>query len=506
MKKLLITLCVVLLLTATLSPVCAAADNFDTLADWNVRVAVPDGATAVLKGNEYYIYAQSPGYIPYVMLTVYRYDSEEEFIEAFTEFMQKKHADLQVTAEAAPVTIGGKDCWEIDYAYQISGYDATDRRVVMNVGGLTYMFCAKEIESRGATVGTMLEDVIAGCVFLSEDGEELPGLENEDADLSVAYLYCQDDGMPKYWLDLSGVMVNNLVLHCYFRSGEPTFYEQDFILDLQTADITDTRIDIHNVYTMDGTDCSAWFKKLSLTLSRGAMTMTVQRDSATLAGGADDNILTGRYKMESVWAGFLYEYHQEDGMLKYWLDVNDEDGTVLLHAMFRSGDPWFYEEIFDLDMETAELDGDTIVVRKVFNSMGEDVSRWFKSLTIRQEGNALVLSVTRDESTLAGGPEDNILTGEYVFNTRTYLLPAGDGPYTAEEMARWARIRYFDRNGFFPPEAEAEDNGNGTITIHLYEIVGIDGMEHTATSAWYTVDEYGVGYNDITEEPVRLCD
>ena len=82
MKKVLIALCVALLLAASLSPLCAAAgDNFDTLADWNIRIAVPDdAAAAVLKGNEYYIYAQKAGYIPYVMLTVYRYDSEEAFI------------------------------------------------------------------------------------------------------------------------------------------------------------------------------------------------------------------------------------------------------------------------------------------------------------------------------------------------------------------------------------------------------------------------------------------
>ena len=56
----------------------------------------------------------------------------------------------------------------------------------------------------------------------------------------------------------------------------------------------------------------------------------------------------------------------------------------------------------------------------------------------------------------------------------------------------------------FPNGVEVIDNGNGTFTIHLYEIVDLDGLKHTATSAWYTVDAYGVGRNDITEEPVSL--
>ena len=84
MKKLAMTLCLLLVFAMVLSPVCSAAgENYDTLADWDVRIAVPDGKTAVLKGSEYYIYAEKEGYIPYVMLRTYRYDSAEEFIPVF---------------------------------------------------------------------------------------------------------------------------------------------------------------------------------------------------------------------------------------------------------------------------------------------------------------------------------------------------------------------------------------------------------------------------------------
>ena len=124
------------------------------------------------------------------------------------------------------------------------------------------------------------------------------------------------------------------------------------------------------------------------------------------------------------------------------------------------------------------------------------------------------MTVDRDERTLAGGGEDNILTGTYVMlpvgvhvdpvTRRTSLRPQSDGPYSPEELADWAQIHYFCTSGFFPPEADVTSNPNGTFTIHLYEIVDLDGMKHTATSAWYTVDAYGVGRNDITEEPVSL--
>ena len=60
-------------------------------------------------------------------------------------------------------------------------------------------------------------------------------------------------------------------------------------------------------------------------------------------------------------------------------------------------------------------------------------------------------------------------------------------------------------SGFYPPEADVEDNGDGTYTVHLYEIVpNGDGTYHTATSAWYTVNASGVGVDDLFGSAVNL--
>ena len=501
MKKLLTTICFILVFSMVFSSVCyAAGDNYDTLADWNIKIAVPDDTTAVLKGNEYYIYAQSVGSIPYVMLTTYKYDSEEKFIPDFTAYMLKQHSDLKVTAEAERKTIGNKKCYEIDYSYKVSGYDVKDRRIVFTVDGLTYLFTSKEVESLGMTIGSMLEDVVAQAQILSDNGDPFPDTDN-DAVLANTYLYRQKDGMPKYWLDFTGVITDNLVLHCYFRSGEPTFYETFFILDLDTADYKDDRIEIHDVYNARGIDVSFWFKSLTLRLKGERAVLEVKRDESTLAGGAEDNILTGTYPMEPMSAGVDYRYYKDDGQLKYWLDLSGAD--MKLHAMFRSGDPEYYERVFTFDSKTARAQGDyTVEIRKVLTETGEDVSRWFKSLTLTQVQGSILMNVSRDESTLAGGADDNILTGVYTLEPHTYLLPEEEGPFTAEELAEWAQIYYFTRNGFFPPEAEVEKNKDGTFTIHLFEVVDLDGITHTATSAWYTVDKYGVGKDDITEQAV----
>ena len=385
-KTLRLALCLILVCAMLAPSLCFAEENYDTLADWDLKVKVPEGTTAVLKGSTYYIYAQHAGYIPYVMITAMPYESEEKFIEDFTASMQKNYADFTVTNEPYQVSCGDKLCWETDYGYTVSGYAVTDRRIVVKVGELVYMFASKEIGELGMTIGGMLDDVVADCEFLSAAGSELPGLEEKN-ELSDAYLYREKDGMPKYWLDLSGAMADALVLHCYFRSGEPTFYETVYYLDLESAEFSEGRID----------------------------------------------------------------------------------------------------------------------VVKVTDDHGFDVSDRFKALSVLFAGDRVVLSVRRDEKTLAGGADDNILTGTYLFEPYSYLLPADSGPYTAEQLAQWAQIYYFRHNGFFPPKADTEKNADGSYTVHLYEIVKLDGVPHTATSAWYTVDAYGTGSDDITGRAIELC-
>ena len=75
--------------------------------------------------------------------------------------------------------------------------------------------------------------------------------------------------------------------------------------------------------------------------------------------------------------------------------------------------------------------------------------------------------------------------------------------FNTDELARAAAEYYKRQTGFRPPEAEVFANADGTFTIHLYEILDDgNGLSHTATSAWYTVDEFGVGYDDIFDTPV----
>lgn len=295
MKKTVSMLCSMLLLCLLLVPVgYAEEENIDTLTGWNIKIVVPDGTTAVLEENEYYIYAQRAGEIPYVMVRTYRYDDETELIRDFTAYMKEQYADLKVTADAAKKTVGDKECYEIDYAYTVSDYEVRDRRIVIVADGTAYMFGSKEIDSLGRTIGGMLDDVVANCTFLTGTDSE------QESGLAGGYLYSLTNGMPKYWLDISGTAGNKLTLHCYFRSGDPTFYESCYDLDLSSAVITENALEIYRVYDQNGSDCSNCFNSLTLQFYLDGAVMTVERDEKTLTGGAEDNILTGSYAMKPV--------------------------------------------------------------------------------------------------------------------------------------------------------------------------------------------------------------
>ena len=274
--------------------VAAEGENYDTPADWNVRIAVPEGTTAVLQGSEYYLYAQQEGSIPYVMLKTYRANDAAAFLDEFTAFMRKQYPDLKVTSDAHKAAFGERECYEIDYSYQVSGYDVRDRRIALATDGKIYLFTSKEIEELGLTVGRMLDDAVANCAFVSGDGAE------QNLGLSDGYLYCDEDGMPRYWLDFTRTVEDNLVLHCWFRSGEPTFSENRYILDLSTAEITEDGLRIRQVRSLQDDGSTDRLGDLTLRFYLDAAVMIAERNGETPAGTMEDQIPAGTYVMVPV--------------------------------------------------------------------------------------------------------------------------------------------------------------------------------------------------------------
>ena len=177
-----LTFTLVLMLVLSSAALCPAEETeYDTLPDWGLRVAVPAGAEGVLDTGEgnYYIYPVKAGSIPYVMIRFYPDAADAGTLAetAFLDAMREQYPDLEVTEGPSDTEIGGKSCLEMKLTYSSGDYAIHDRRLFCEAGGAVYMFCSKEIEELGLTVDSLLEDVVAGCEFLTEpDG---PGQQNE---------------------------------------------------------------------------------------------------------------------------------------------------------------------------------------------------------------------------------------------------------------------------------------------------------------------------------------
>ena len=195
-----------------------------------------------------------------------------------------------------------------------------------------------------------------------------------------------------------------------------------------------------------------------------------------------------------------YEYQLENGTMKYWLDLGGDD--LELHCMFRSGDPEYHEEVYQLPLENAYAYRDTVIFNMVRNEEGHDITAQFALLSVTFKNGKAVLSAMRDEKSLAGGADSSIMTGCYEMTARD---GASAGKSLPLILCRMAQGYYSRAYNYYPPVADYTVNDNGTYTIHLYETVDEgDDTAHTATSAWYIVDAGGVGQDEILGIPVNI--
>jgi hypothetical protein len=294
--------------------------------------------------------------------------------------------------------------------------------------------------------------------------------------ISGAYVY-YEDGMPKDWLDFTGSVADNVVLHCFFQTDSwyETFYVLDFVSAVPASHQDTYRIE--TVWDARGNDVSNWFKTLSLAIQEDCVKLYVERDDATLASGPSSTILTGLYEMTPAQVGVVYEAYS-DNKLQTWVLLNADYAE--LH--FADGTEWH--------LKAESSDENTKKVVKISSADNRDVA--FEDGEISFVQGMILL-------TLKGA---GTYSGVYTLQPRAFLQKSAE---SEAELERMAQMHYKRISGYYPPEADVEDNGDGTYTVHLYEIVPDgDGTYHTATSAWYTVNAAGVGVDDVFGNPVKL--
>ena len=104
------SLVLTIILILSLTPI-ALADNTDTISAWNIRISVPEGKTAVLKGSEYDIYGQLGPDTESVLV-----DSDFMLVTGLSEM--RKALNDGATVESVYYTDG--------YGFSVSEFTTTD--------------------------------------------------------------------------------------------------------------------------------------------------------------------------------------------------------------------------------------------------------------------------------------------------------------------------------------------------------------------------------------------
>ena len=211
---------------------------------------------------------------------------------------------------------------------------------------------------------------------------------------------------------------------------------------------------------------------------------------------------TGIYEMERSSAALVYLCRDDEGALQYWLTQNGDD--LELHGLFpaEDGDP--VEEVFLLDTDTAEYSDHMVRFSTISTADGEDISECYRSFQLHEVRNGIRMSVRQNS-----GKKDSevalIPSGSYTFEPYTYLIPEGEGPFGKADLGRMAQQYYFLRTGVWPEHAEVEKKLSGGWMLHLYNAtIGDSGAERVTTLASWTVDDYGIGIDEISDGALDL--
>lgn len=108
-----------------------------------------------------------------------------------------------------------------------------------------------------------------------------------------------------------------------------------------------------------------------------------------------------------------YSYYDSTNSLKYYFEFTKD--KMFLHCFFQSDSAKKYEDVYNLDLNTAEDSTSYLKIKKVADGNGNDISDRFEMLDLIFEDEAVTMLVIADETRLAGGSGDNITTGTYVF-------------------------------------------------------------------------------------------
>lgn len=157
----------------TTTPSSNSGYSVYTDAYLGVSFEIPNGYK-VTTDKDGYIYVgqnidnQGP-LIPYIIVGRYdNFNNETTFLNSFTDYMKKRHNDLQIIIDLASGIIGNRTVYGIAYSYYSSNHLVIDNRYAVLINGKVYMVGSKEENTNTTEINNVVEHILS---TLTEGGK-----------------------------------------------------------------------------------------------------------------------------------------------------------------------------------------------------------------------------------------------------------------------------------------------------------------------------------------------
>lgn len=184
----------------------------------------------------------------------------------------------------------------------------------------------------------------------------------------------------------------------------------------------------------------------------------------------------------------IYGIDADDGE-ELWR--NDEFGGHVAGYAFDDDGILYACGFYGPDLGLISSDGSTVKIISKVSSTDEAEPEWYRPYSVKLQDGDVILTFETGQ-TVRVDLETGI--GSEVFSEES------EYEYSDDEFREFALSYYEDMNGERPPCADVIHNGDGTVTIHLYE----DMSTHVATWDWYTIDEHTLVGTDMMDNSIDI--
>ncbi len=158
-----------LLLLCLLAAVPAQADDTLSFPDMGLAFRIPEGVRMSINTNGANYFYPTNGKTPCLVFRRFSLKEYPDLLAVITKTKQADHPEMVLLQPIADAVIGGFAVRTVTMSYSANEYTLQNVCVTLAHGDDVYLFYTIEVPDKGATVGNLMEDVIAGITWLPSE-------------------------------------------------------------------------------------------------------------------------------------------------------------------------------------------------------------------------------------------------------------------------------------------------------------------------------------------------